>query len=69
MATRYDKLALTYSGGAVLRAVSIRQAVLGDTPQEPWGNLMGLAGTYGVATGVFVAADVAIVVLADPPQA
>ena len=32
LATRYDKLALTYRGGAVLRAVSIWLATLGDTP-------------------------------------
>ena len=32
VATRYDKLALTYPGGAVLRAVSIWLATLGDTP-------------------------------------
>ena len=32
LATRYDKLALTYRGGAVLRAVSIWLAALGDTP-------------------------------------
>ncbi|MDQ0146230.1 hypothetical protein J2T23_002123, partial [Pseudarthrobacter niigatensis] len=32
LATRYDKLALTYRGGAVLRAISIWLAALGDTP-------------------------------------
>jgi transposase len=32
LATRYDKLALTYRGGAVLRAVSIWLTALGDTP-------------------------------------
>lgn len=32
LATRYDKLALTYRGGAVLRAVTIWLATLGDTP-------------------------------------
>ncbi|MGO4582546.1 transposase, partial [Arthrobacter sp. 2RAF6] len=31
LATRYDKLALTYRGGAVLRAVTIWLAALGDT--------------------------------------
>ena len=31
LATRCDKLALTYRGGAVLRAISIWLAVLGDT--------------------------------------
>lgn len=32
LATRYDKLALTCRGGAVLRAVSIWLTALGDTP-------------------------------------
>jgi putative transposase len=32
LATRYDKLALTYRGGAVLRAISIWLTALGDTP-------------------------------------
>ncbi|MBT2515774.1 transposase [Arthrobacter sp. ISL-30] len=32
LATRYDKLALSYRGGAVLRAVSIWLTALGDTP-------------------------------------
>lgn len=32
LATRYDKLALTYRGGAVLRAASIWLTALGDTP-------------------------------------
>jgi putative transposase len=32
LATRYDKLALTYRGGAVLRAATIWLATLGDTP-------------------------------------
>ncbi|RJT90283.1 IS5/IS1182 family transposase, partial [Cryobacterium melibiosiphilum] len=31
-ATRYDKLALTYRGGAVLRAITIWSKALGDTP-------------------------------------
>jgi putative transposase len=31
LATRYDKLALTYRGGAVLRAISIWLTALGDT--------------------------------------
>ena len=30
--TRYDKLALTYRGGAVLRAITIWSKELGDTP-------------------------------------
>lgn len=29
---RYDKLALTYRGGAVLRAINIWPTALGDTP-------------------------------------
>ena len=32
LATRYDKLALTYRGGAVLRAISLWLKRLGDTP-------------------------------------
>lgn len=32
IATRYDKLALTYRGGAVLRAITIWLKELGDTP-------------------------------------
>lgn len=32
LATRYDKLALTYRGGAVLRAVTLWLKQLGDTP-------------------------------------
>lgn len=32
LATRYDKLAITYRGGAVLRAISIWLTALGDTP-------------------------------------
>ena len=32
IATRYDKLAITYSGGVVLRAITIWLKVLGDTP-------------------------------------
>lgn len=32
LATRYDKLALTYRGGAVLRAIVIWLNELGDTP-------------------------------------
>jgi len=32
LATRFDKLALTYRGGAVLRAVTIWLKALGDTP-------------------------------------
>jgi transposase len=32
IATRYDKLALTYRGGAVLRAITIWSKELGDTP-------------------------------------
>ena len=32
MATRYDKLALTYRSAAVLHAVFIWSAALGDTP-------------------------------------
>ena len=32
IATRYDKLAITYRGGVVLRAVTIWLKVLGDTP-------------------------------------
>ena len=32
LATRYDKLALTYRGGAVLRAITIWLNALGDTP-------------------------------------
>ena len=32
LATRYDKLALTYRGRAVLRALIIWLAALGDTP-------------------------------------
>ncbi|NCD16955.1 MAG: IS5/IS1182 family transposase, partial [Actinobacteria bacterium] len=31
-ATRYDKLALTYRGGVVLRAITICLKRLGDTP-------------------------------------
>ena len=32
LAARYDKLALTYRGGAVLRAISIWLTALGETP-------------------------------------
>ena len=32
LATRYDKLALTYRGGVVLRAITIWLKQLGDTP-------------------------------------
>lgn len=32
IATRYDKLALTYRGGVVLRAITIWLKLLGDTP-------------------------------------
>lgn len=32
LATRYDKLALTYRGGAVLRAITLWLKQLGDTP-------------------------------------
>lgn len=32
IATRYDKLAITYRGGAVLRAITIWLKALGDTP-------------------------------------
>jgi len=32
LATRYDKLAITYRGGAVLRAITIWLKALGDTP-------------------------------------
>lgn len=32
LATRYDKLAITYRGGAVLRAITIWAKALGDTP-------------------------------------
>ncbi|MET1086103.1 MAG: transposase [Arthrobacter sp.] len=32
LATRYDKLALIYRGGAVLRAITILVKDLGDTP-------------------------------------
>jgi transposase len=32
IATRYDKLALTYRGGAVLRAITMWLKELGDTP-------------------------------------
>ena len=32
IATRYDKLALTYRGGVVLLAITIWLKVLGDTP-------------------------------------
>jgi putative transposase len=32
LATRYDKLALTYRGGAVLRAITLCLKRLGDTP-------------------------------------
>ncbi|GAA1678193.1 hypothetical protein GCM10010977_29780 [Citricoccus zhacaiensis] len=32
LATRYDKLALTYRGGVVLRAITIWLKALGDTP-------------------------------------
>jgi hypothetical protein len=32
LATRYDKLALTYRGGVVLRAITIWLKELGDTP-------------------------------------
>jgi putative transposase len=32
LATRYDKLAITYRGGAVLRAITIWAAQLSDTP-------------------------------------
>ncbi|MBB5617530.1 putative transposase [Chryseoglobus frigidaquae] len=33
LATRYDKLALTYRGGAVLRAITLWLKQLGDTPR------------------------------------
>lgn len=32
LATRYDKLALTYRGGAVLRAIMLWLTAVGDTP-------------------------------------
>jgi putative transposase len=32
IATRFDKLALTYRGGAVLRAITVWLPALGDTP-------------------------------------
>jgi len=32
IATRYEKLALTYRGGAVLRAITLWLKRLGDTP-------------------------------------
>ncbi|WP_026820616.1 transposase, partial [Arthrobacter castelli] len=32
LATRYDKLALTYRGGTVLRAITMWTNLLGDTP-------------------------------------
>lgn len=32
LATRYDNLALTYRGGAVLRAITLWLKHLGDTP-------------------------------------
>lgn len=32
LATRYDKLAITYRGGVVLRAIIVWLKVLGDTP-------------------------------------
>lgn len=32
LATRYDKLVLTYRGGAVLRAITLWLQALGDTP-------------------------------------
>ena len=32
LATRYDKLAIVYRGGAVLRAITIWAAHLSDTP-------------------------------------
>ena len=32
LATRYDKLALTYRGGAILRAITLWLKRLGDTP-------------------------------------
>ncbi|MBK5239195.1 MAG: transposase [Actinomycetales bacterium] len=32
IATRYDKLAITYRGGVVLRAITIWLKALGDTP-------------------------------------
>jgi putative transposase len=32
IATRYDKLAITYRGGAILRAITIWTKALGDTP-------------------------------------
>ena len=32
LASRYDKLAITYRGGAVLRAITIWTKALGDTP-------------------------------------
>ena len=32
IAARYDKLAVTYRGGAMLRAITIWLKVLGDTP-------------------------------------
>ncbi len=32
IATRYDKLALTYRGGVILRAITIWLKALGDTP-------------------------------------
>ena len=48
LATRYDKLALTYRGGAVLRAVHIRLTALGDTPKLPCVcRRRGLPSAYG----------------------
>jgi transposase len=35
LATRNDKLALTYRGGAVLRAITLWLKQLGDTPERP----------------------------------
>jgi hypothetical protein len=32
LATRYNKIALTYRGGVVLRAITIWLKLLGDTP-------------------------------------
>lgn len=39
IATRYDKLALTYGGGAVLRVITIWLKELGDTPYIKGWNL------------------------------
>ncbi|MGO4204780.1 transposase [Rhodococcus sp. TAF43] len=35
LATRYDKLALTYRGGAVLRAIMLWLDAVGDSPRVP----------------------------------